>query len=344
MRTISIAALAALFVTTVQADDWTASRLRGGVFVLNAGQWVQLQRGSVVSDDSVIKSAPGSRASFVRGAETVEIGADTTIQIADGSSGFTTVYNHEGTVGIDAEVRNVQHFAVQTHYLAAVVKGTAFTVRAGADHATVAVARGRVEVNDARYQSSVSLSAGEEVSSTKAGPITVSDIVPVSPDMPAPPARGAAKQAGKSDGSPGNSGNAPGRTGGSPGNSGNSSGHSGDSPGNSGHGSGKGGNSSGNSGNSGNSPGNSGSSSGNNGGGSGGSSGSSGGSGGSSGGGGGSSGGGGGSSGGSGGNSGGGGGNSGGGGGNSGGSGGSSGGSGGNSGGGGEGKSKGKDK
>lgn len=260
MRMISIAALAALCVTTVQADDWTASRLRGGVFVLDAGQWVQLQRGSVVSDDSVIKSAPGSRASFVRGAETVEIGADTTIQIADGESGFTTVYNHEGTVGIDAEVRNVQHFAVQTHYLAAVVKGTAFTVRAGADRATVAVARGSVEVNDQRYQSSVSLSAGQEVSTSRSAPITTSDIVPVSPDMPAPPRPAGRGPATSGDGGgafPGNSGNAPGNSG-SGGNAGNSggggsSGNNGSS-GNSGGGSGNGGGGSGNGGNSGDAP------------------------------------------------------------------------------------------
>src|SRR5690606_33875356 len=236
-RILSIAALAALCVTTAQADDWTATRLRGGVFVLEAGQWVQLQRGSVVSDDSVIKSAPGSGASFVRGAEAIEIGADTTIQIADGSSGFTTVYNHEGTVGVDAEARNVQHFAVQTHFLAAVVKGTAFTVRAATDRATVAVARGSVEVNDERYRSSVDLSAGQEVSTSRAAPITTSDIVPVSADMPPPPPPAKEMPVPEEGGQPrpGNSGNAPGQSGGSPGNSGNAPGHSGGSPGNSGN-------------------------------------------------------------------------------------------------------------
>ena len=113
--------LAILGVSTAVADDWTAVRLRGGVFALENGGWTQLVRGSVVSDDRVIKSAPGGRITLVRGSETIELGSNTTAQISDRSV-FTTVYNHEGTVGIDAEARNVKHFAVQTPFLAAVVK------------------------------------------------------------------------------------------------------------------------------------------------------------------------------------------------------------------------------
>ncbi|HTN62369.1 MAG TPA: FecR domain-containing protein [Devosia sp.] len=179
------AALLALGSFPSLADDWTATRLRGGVFVLTDGAWVQLHRGSVVSDDRVIKSAPGSRATFVRDAETIEVGPDTTVQIADGN-GFTTVYNHKGTVGIDAEVRNVQHFAVQTEYLAAVVKGTAFVVQTDATTSTVAVTRGSVEVDDERHGSTLDVTAGQQVS-TKDTALTVRDVVPVSADLPKPP-------------------------------------------------------------------------------------------------------------------------------------------------------------
>ena len=168
------------------ADDWTAVRLRGGVFALENGAWTQLVRGSVVPDDRVIKSAPGGRITLVRGAETIELGPDTTAQISD-KSGFTTVYNHEGTVGIDAEARNVQHFAVQTPFLAAVVKGTAFTVQSNARASTVSVARGTVAVADTQSSTSVNVEAGEQVSAAREMPITAQSVVVAPRSAPKPP-------------------------------------------------------------------------------------------------------------------------------------------------------------
>ncbi|MGV8832993.1 MAG: FecR domain-containing protein [Devosia sp.] len=176
----------ALSLSTAMADDWTAVRLRGGVFALENGEWTQLLRGSVVPDDRVIKSAPGGRITLVRGAETIEFGPDTTAQISD-RSGFTTVYNHEGTVGVDAEARNVKHFAVQTPFLAAVVKGTAFTVQTSPKASIVAVTRGNVEVDDAQNDTSVSVVAGQQVSSSQDTPITLASVIAAPGDAPKPP-------------------------------------------------------------------------------------------------------------------------------------------------------------
>ncbi|MGV8921667.1 MAG: FecR domain-containing protein [Pseudomonas sp.] len=184
---ITVTMTMALGLSTAIADDWTAVRLRGGVFALENGAWTQLLRGSVVPDDRVIKSAPDGRITLVRGAETIELGPDTTAQIAD-QSGFTTVYNHEGTVGVDAEARNVQHFAVQTPFLAAVVKGTAFTVQTSPAASTVTVARGTVEVDDEQNDTSVSVSAGEQVSSSEQAPITAASVIAAPPSAPEPPA------------------------------------------------------------------------------------------------------------------------------------------------------------
>ena len=60
-----------------------------------------------------------------------------------------------GEIEFDVEKRHVKHFAVKTPFLAAVVKGTHFVVRAGADGDSVAVERGIVEVEalDARVRS-----------------------------------------------------------------------------------------------------------------------------------------------------------------------------------------------
>ncbi len=272
MRNASLALILGaltLAVTPSYADDWAAVRLRGAVFALSDGQWVQLARGDIISDDRVIKSAPASRVTLARGAETIEIGPASTVQISD-RAGFTTIYNHEGTVGVDAEVRNVQHFAVQTQFLAAVVKGTAFTVSTNSDGSTVAVVRGAVSVDDHFHDGAVLVPAGQQVSSSDA-PIRANDIVPIAADSPRPPAPAAAELAllpkppssnqgtpsGNGNSGNGNSGNGnSGNGNGGNGNSGNGNGGNGNSGnGNSGNGNsgnGNGGNGNGGNGNGGN--------------------------------------------------------------------------------------------
>ena len=77
--TTVVASLAtSLCLSSAFADEWTAVRLRGGVFALENGAWMQIQRGSVVSDNRVIKSALGGRITLVRGAEPIELGPDST--------------------------------------------------------------------------------------------------------------------------------------------------------------------------------------------------------------------------------------------------------------------------
>ena len=139
-----------LAANAAAADDWTAVRLRGTVVQLVDGAWQPVHRNDVVPDDRVIRTLASGHVDFVRGTETVSLGPTTQIQIFDkgGAKPFTTVKQAFGTVTVEAEVRNVQHFAVETPYLAAVVKGTKFTVTSGPHGASVAVQRGHVEVDD----------------------------------------------------------------------------------------------------------------------------------------------------------------------------------------------------
>ncbi|WDR04776.1 FecR domain-containing protein [Devosia rhodophyticola] len=134
----------------VLADDWTADRLRGIVMQLDGTDWRPVVRGEVISDDRHIRTLASGRVEFVRGAERISVGGDTDIQISDaaGSRRMTTVLQLIGTVSIEAERRNVQHFSVLTPYLAAVVKGTRFTVRIRNGASNVVVDRGVVQVRD----------------------------------------------------------------------------------------------------------------------------------------------------------------------------------------------------
>ena len=60
----------------------------------------------------------------------------------------TTIIQQSGSILLEVEKKNVQHFQVETPYLAAVVKGTQFRVTVGNSESRVDVLRGQVEVAD----------------------------------------------------------------------------------------------------------------------------------------------------------------------------------------------------
>lgn len=157
------------------ADDWVAVKLRGQVLQLVEGDWAKLQRGDVVPDDRVIRALGNGRVDLQRDAEVISLGGNTQIQIRDkAGKRFTTVQQHFGTVEIEAEVRNVQHFAVETPFLAAVVKGTHFIVKTSKTGSSVKVTRGRVEVSDNESGAHVLVPAGQQATVSATGEISVS--------------------------------------------------------------------------------------------------------------------------------------------------------------------------
>ena len=167
MKRFTSAVIIALFVaicSTVPAlaDDWLAAKLRGTVLRLVDGAWTPLHRGDVVPNTDVIRTLANGSVQFTRDAEVIDLGPNTQIQIFDkNGQRFTTVKQYFGTVAIEANVENVQHFAVQTPLLAAVVKGTKFVVTSGKDSASVKVLRGHVAVENLVQHSTVTVSEGQ---------------------------------------------------------------------------------------------------------------------------------------------------------------------------------------
>lgn len=159
----ALGAVLVLFPLASLADDWTADKLRGQVVQLVDNQWQPLRRGMVVPDTRIVRTMKTGHVTFLRGTETVELGPDTQIQIYDkaGVRPFTTVKQYFGSVSVEADVRNVQHFGVDTPFLAAVVKGTRFTVTSGKAGSSVSVRRGHVAVENLHTHSTVTLSVGQ---------------------------------------------------------------------------------------------------------------------------------------------------------------------------------------
>lgn len=179
LLTAVLGAVLVLMPLAAFADDWTATQLRGQVVQLVDNQWQPLKRGMVVPDSRVVRTMKTGRVTFERGSETVDLGPDTQIQIYDkaGKKPFTTVKQYFGTVAIEADVRNVQHFGVDTPFLAAVVKGTRFTVTSGKTGSSVSVRRGHVAVEDLHNHHRVLLSVGQTATidtATTGGDIAVS--------------------------------------------------------------------------------------------------------------------------------------------------------------------------
>lgn len=237
--------LAALLLlpTAALADHWRVTKLRGPVLQLVEGAWAPLRRGDIVPDDRVLRTLPRGRVELQRGAETVSLGGETQVQIHDlEGRRFTTVQQYFGTVTIEADVRNVEHFAVQTPYLAAVVKGTRFTVTTGSAGVAVEVERGNVGVLGRITRVRETVPAGSALVMREDGAFAkgTAEELQLLLDAAAPAATGAAsagqlitlldKPANAAASGPGNSANAPGQnkaqsgSGSSPGNSGNAPG------------------------------------------------------------------------------------------------------------------------
>ena len=148
-KALSVLLVLTFGVSAALADDWQAIKLRGSVFVSHDRAWVRLNRGDVVSDSSAIRILSDGVVEFVRDRETIDLAPNTQIRIFDrAGQRFTTVQEFYGAVSIEANVENVRHFAVRTPFVAALVKGTMFTVTSNAQSSTVRVRRGVVGVED----------------------------------------------------------------------------------------------------------------------------------------------------------------------------------------------------
>lgn len=161
------AALLTLTISgAVSAEPWQIAQSMGPVwFGANQAQLVSLGSNTDVPGGMLVVTGEGGRAMLVRGEQTMLIGANTVVTVPDADeAGITTILQRAGEVTFDVDRQKVQHFAVETPYLAAVVKGTMFKVRVDGSTADVAVDRGLVEVSDLVTGEKVDTAPGQRAS------------------------------------------------------------------------------------------------------------------------------------------------------------------------------------
>jgi hypothetical protein len=135
------------------ADDgvWSVSKSSGEVWLATGGaQQVSLNQEETLKPGDTIRTGRNGRVLLVRGEETILISPNSVVGVpAEKKEGLsTTIIQQAGSILLEVEKRNVKHFEVETPYLAAVVKGTHFSVTVGAGSTKVGVLRGQVEVSD----------------------------------------------------------------------------------------------------------------------------------------------------------------------------------------------------
>ena len=128
---------------------WVATQASGSVSESGAdGHWQSVVAGSTLTDGAHVKTGPDGKLVLSHRQDTVTASPNSEFELPrDGEAGVgPSVLETLGTLLFRIEHTPQRRFEVDAPYLAAVVKGTVFTVSVGADGNAVHVAEGAVEV------------------------------------------------------------------------------------------------------------------------------------------------------------------------------------------------------
>ena len=157
-----IAAMMAAGSAQAGTPQWTLSESAGTVNILRAGvSKIAISGGSLAAGD-VISTGRKSRAVLVRGQEYVVVSPNSRLRISEPkqSGGVVQFFEEIGNVLFRIDKKTTPHFGVKTPYLAAVVKGTTFSVTVSETGTAVQVTEGAVQVSTLDGGASQLLSPG----------------------------------------------------------------------------------------------------------------------------------------------------------------------------------------
>src|SRR5215204_5097822 len=154
MRTVRLTMVAALTsvvtlgFSAANAADWKLVEVTGVVRVASPGRDAASgQANQMLPVGTTVTTAAGGRAALFNGAQRITLGPNSRMTVApDSNAGMTRVMQDLGSVLFQVDKKPSQHFRVETPLLAAIVKGTTFTVNIDLTGDSVHVAEGLVEV------------------------------------------------------------------------------------------------------------------------------------------------------------------------------------------------------
>jgi ferric-dicitrate binding protein FerR (iron transport regulator) len=130
-------------------SPWIVVESRGPAEVRHErGAWQPLMSGAVVAAASEIRTGPAAEVLLKRGEDKVHLLGQSYLELPAGAEddAMTRVVQWLGTALFEVDHRPDPHFEVDTPYLTAIVKGTAFSVEVTRDGSAVAVTQGVVAV------------------------------------------------------------------------------------------------------------------------------------------------------------------------------------------------------
>src|ERR671912_655941 len=132
------------------AGNWIVSQRSGDVRVVHRGlQPASVKANTSLSPGDVVMTGATGRATLARGADYIVVAPRSELRLPAEAQpgGFTRIVQRLGTMLFKVKHTGVPHFAVDTPMLAAVVKGTSFTIVVDKDRTAVQVTDGVVEVS-----------------------------------------------------------------------------------------------------------------------------------------------------------------------------------------------------
>ena len=145
------------------ASGWTVVQMVGEVVLEGQGiTKVAISPSQSIPGGTTIVTGETGRAILLRGRETVVLSPSSRLTLPkEGEAGFSRARQHSGSVLFKVGKKPQAHFTVDTPYLAAVVKGTTFTVSVTAAGASVHVQEGAVEVQNLSKTQAILTRAGQ---------------------------------------------------------------------------------------------------------------------------------------------------------------------------------------
>ena len=167
----AIALIAFVGCSSPARAEWQVVRVSGTAIAAQSGMApFRLASGSTVPDDVTIETGSSGRVMLKRETSTIVVAPLSSMTLSDGLFGITTTaLQRVGQVDYQVEKREVRYFSVETPSMAAVVKGTRFSVRVARNSSSVSVSRGLVGVTDLASGNSADLAPGQRAATDGQG-------------------------------------------------------------------------------------------------------------------------------------------------------------------------------
>ena len=161
----AVAAFVAIAVPSASAaDGWVASEVTGQVTVqLGDSPAKPVLAGEELAPGSKVQSADGARAVLARNGDVMEVAANSAVELPVDEAGRPVkgVVQSLGTAMFKIITNPENPFTVKTPYLAAVIKGTTFSVTVNTGGTALHVTKGAVEVRSLLSNETSLIRAGQ---------------------------------------------------------------------------------------------------------------------------------------------------------------------------------------